>query len=325
VRLNCHLIHLGDEPLLVPTRFSLKSGHLSGGVIGPEQNDRADNPGGQTRTFSAVASHMDIEKVEGLKTEQRKTGSVTLLFGDGGPLFPVPGDYRIQVELTWEHDGRPVRTKAEKSVTILPPQDEAHCKAARAVLDTPEALLTLAFGGDQYPAGNDALRLALDSPVLRPHFRLVEFRIRTQDPQAKEADLNAAFDALTGSPDAVLNADELKYVASVLDKSLKQVRAPDLLKRIFSFLEKQTSQCQPDVETRKQVAKARADLAQALKAAAKAEKPSPDGTGGVWSEAKAVQAGGRQPAPARAAKQAQGSAKLGATRIERKKGAVQKD
>ena len=57
---------------------------------------------------------------------------------------------------------------------VTPPVDDAHAEAALKVLTTPDALLTLALGGDHLDEGIEAIQAALDNPVLRPHFAYIE-------------------------------------------------------------------------------------------------------------------------------------------------------
>jgi hypothetical protein len=52
-----------------------------------------------------------------------------------------------------------------------------------------DTLLSLAIGGDQFTAGNAAIKAALDTPTLKPHFAVVEAkRLLIRDPLKDNSD-----------------------------------------------------------------------------------------------------------------------------------------
>ena len=136
---------------------------------------------------------------------------MTLLLGSEGALFPVPGPHRVRVDVRWDVDGVPHAVSGECTVAVTAAVDDAHAEAAQRVLSTPDALLTLAFGGDHLPEGQEAIAAALENEVLRPHFAYIEakrvaapFFDRPGDPERAAA--------LVGD-DAVMSAPEAAKAA----------------------------------------------------------------------------------------------------------------
>ena len=150
------------ESMSVPTDLSLAAGHVSGTVA---------DPSGTVRSFRSLIHCVDAQS---LGAAERVVSSMTLLCGAEGALFPLAGAHRVRVDVRWDLDGVEYAVGGEVMVTVTAPVDEAHAEAARRVLSTPDALLTLVFGGDHLPEGQEAIAAALDNDVLRPHYAYVE-------------------------------------------------------------------------------------------------------------------------------------------------------
>lgn len=167
VRVELALAHRGGEPLLAPCRPSLMGGHVRGRAIGPD---------GVARRFLPLVRCTDDDELAPLAAGEERRHGLALLRGPDGALFPLPGDYRLEIELRWTLDRRRVRLDAATTVTVDPPPDAASAAAAREVLAAPDLLLAVALGGDHLPEGRRALARALADPVLRPHYAAVEAR-----------------------------------------------------------------------------------------------------------------------------------------------------
>lgn len=165
VRVGVSLQATDDGPVLVPPSLSLGSGFVRGVVI---------DPSGTARTFSPLVLCTDHELLKILEKNECVTDSLTLLRGGQGALFPLAGVYTIQVEAHWHAGGGEMTAVGVANVIITPPVDNSHAAAALKLLSTPDTLLTLVLGGDHVTDGIDAIRQALDNPVLRPHFAYIE-------------------------------------------------------------------------------------------------------------------------------------------------------
>jgi hypothetical protein len=146
----------------VPTDLSLGGGHVSGTVT---------DPAGTVRTFRSLVQCVDKQRLGDADAAQ---GSMTLLRGGEGALFPLAGPHTIRVDVRWDLDGEPLAVSGEGAVMITGPVDDAHAEVALRVLTTPATLVTLVLGGDHLPAGQEAIAAALDNDVLRPHFAYTE-------------------------------------------------------------------------------------------------------------------------------------------------------
>ena len=202
VRANLKLINTTHEPLPVPSSLSIKTGCLSGKVI---------DQSGIVRTFSTIVRQVDEIDLQMLQPSQSLRHSLTLLRGGQGALFPSAGIYQIQIDLTWEVNDYSVRASGKTTVMITPPVDEGHAKAAMKVLSTPDTLLTLAIGGDHLQDGVEAIQVALNNLVLRPHFAYIEAKRLAQRFGKRKADLSAAAELIDDT--TVMNPAEIKKAA----------------------------------------------------------------------------------------------------------------
>ncbi len=205
VRVSFALVNKGCESVPVPSRLSLKSGHVTGAVVGPS---------GATRTYSTIVRYLDEAKPEMLEPKMSVGDSLTLLRGPEGALFPSSGLHRVVVTLSWDAAGTPVRLTGETHVMVTPAVDDAHAKAALRILTTPDALVTLAVGGDHVPEGIAAIQAGIENPVLRPHFAYVESKRLAQRFGTRKPDLKSAAALLTDQ--TVMSPAEVKKAATIL-------------------------------------------------------------------------------------------------------------
>lgn len=207
VRVNYTLVNTGDEPVPVPRRLGLKEGNVTGRVI---------DASGNVRIFSTIIRYLDTFDMQMLEKDDSMSNSLTLLRGPEGALFPSAGMYRIIVTVSWELDNVPVALWGETSVMVTPPVDDQHARAALKVLNTPDALLTLAIGGDHLAEGIEAVHTALNNPVLHPHFAYVEAKRLAQRSGKRKSNLKAA---------AALITDATVMSPAEVHKAAKMVKA----------------------------------------------------------------------------------------------------
>jgi hypothetical protein len=108
-----------------------------------------------------------------------------------------------------------VIVRGSTSVIVTGAVDEAHALAANAVLTSPDALLTLVIGGDHLDEGIQAIRTALNNPVLRPHFTYIEAKRVGARFGKRKADVAAA-SRLLGEK-TILNSAEQRKAQKMFD------------------------------------------------------------------------------------------------------------
>ncbi len=230
VRVNLDMSNIGEYEALVPKSLSLKSEHVTGKVVGPH---------GETRTFRGLIRCIEDEETEVLKPNGQKCHSLTLLRGYEGALFPAPGMYKITVDVQWEVEEIRFQVSGETSVMVTPPVDDSHAAAALKILSEPDALLTLAIGGDHLEKGICAIHAGLENPVLRPHFAVVEAKRLCSRFGKRSPDFDAAFDLI--DENAVLSGAEIKRLAELVQKADKDTRKCEKTKSVISILQKKAS------------------------------------------------------------------------------------
>lgn len=208
VRVDLVLTNTGDDDTLAPESLSLKSGLVEGRVTGPD---------GQVREFRPLVHCVESHPVALLEPGGTVAGSLTLLRGPQGALFPAPGAYSIEVEARWDDGGAEACVVGQANVMVTSAAGEAHAAAALKVLSEPDTLLALAIGGDHLEAGNAAIDAAMADEVLRPHFAYVEARRLGTRFGRRKADPAAARSALDDG--AVLNRSEAGKVPALCGRA----------------------------------------------------------------------------------------------------------
>jgi hypothetical protein len=202
VRVGVSLQASDEAPVQVPPSLSLGSGFVRGMVI---------DPSGTARSFSPLVLCTDHESLQTLEKNQSVTDSLTLLRGGQGALFPSAGVYTIQVEAHWEAAGAEISAVGEASVIVTSPVDDSHAAAALKILTTPDTLLTVVLGGDHLTDGIEAIQLALNNPVLRPHYAYIEAKRLATRFGKRKPDQKAAAALLDEAP--VLSDSERQKAA----------------------------------------------------------------------------------------------------------------
>lgn len=215
VRVDVTLRNAGPDPVPAPVDLSLKSGHVHGTVT---------DPSGTVRSFRPLVRHTEPRRLEELARGELRSGSLTLLRGVEGPLFPSAGDHTIEVRVEWEIDGVVHQAAGSGAVAVSPAVDEAHAEAARRIMRAPDALLTLALGGDHLPGGVNAIRAALANDVLRPHYAYVEAKRLASRFQQRPADLAGAAELIDA--DSVMSATEIDKAARLVEAAVERGEAP---------------------------------------------------------------------------------------------------
>ena len=118
--------------------------------------------------------------------------AMTLMRGAEGALFGSPGVHEIRVEVHWDADGMVARVAGSATVMVTAAVTAGHAAAAHKVLATPDAHLVLAIGGDHLEDGIQAIKAALDEPVLRPHFAVIEAKRLARRFGKRKPDMKAA-------------------------------------------------------------------------------------------------------------------------------------
>jgi Matrixin len=183
VRVTLTVRNVGPQPVPAPVDLSLQAGHVSGCVT---------DPSGAARSFRSIVHSPEPRRLEPLASGAERTGSITLLRGADGALFPGTGRHPIDVVMEWEVEGEPVRVAGAADVEISSPTDEDHARAARRVIDAPDALLTIALGGDHLVDGVAAIGTALANEQLKPHFAYLEAKRLASRFQERPADVESA-------------------------------------------------------------------------------------------------------------------------------------
>lgn len=223
VRVDVKMVNQTGQPLPAPNSLSLKSGNVHGVVI---------DPSGTARTFWPLVQCADTDHVDTLDIDGTVSNSLTLLRGPNGALFPMAGLYRIVVDAEWDIEGFPVKASGSADIMVTPPQDEAHASAALKVLSSADTLLAMVIGGDHLADGIEAIQAALDNPVLKPHYAVIEAK-RLGKSKADVKTSNAYVDDGTVASEA-----EVKSWSAILGSAADGKEAKALLKETEAMLKK---------------------------------------------------------------------------------------
>jgi hypothetical protein len=205
VRVRLRIKNTSNQQQKVPSSLSLKMGVVDGRVVGPDGNER---------TFWPLKKWEDSDASAVLVPGETMTYAMTLLRGAQKSLFPMPGNHRIRANVAWDVEGNSVYLDSEATVTVTPPVDDNHRAAALKIISTPDTLLSLAIGGDQFKEGNKAIEAAMGNPVLKPHFAIVQARLFLvgTDPTDPVKGCNLMEDSM------VVSFDEIDSASKLLEK-----------------------------------------------------------------------------------------------------------
>ncbi|KAK5715294.1 hypothetical protein LTR17_016810 [Elasticomyces elasticus] len=168
VRVNLILTNHGDSSVKAPSSINLKSPFLSGTVTAAFITPQ---------TFNPLIYCTDSCPTSELRSKESRKGSITLLRGAHGSLFPTTGLFTVTVNLVWPLDTiASCRTSGSCTVFITPTSDPSHAKAAHKVLANPDVHVSLMVGGDsqRLEKGRAAIDVAIQDTTLRGHYALTE-------------------------------------------------------------------------------------------------------------------------------------------------------
>ncbi len=226
VRVDVAITNTTDDPLSLPADLGLKTGFVSG---------RVTDAGGTVRRFSTIVHCIDDEPMADREPGEKATGSLTLLRGPDGALFPSAGMYRIEVDARWDIDEVPVWASGESMVMVTGAENADHASAAMAVLAEPDLLLTVAIGGDHLHDGLEALERAMDDPVLAPHYAVTKAKQVGRRFQERRADAGDAAQLIT--EDTVMSGHEMASLAAMAkDASSGRKKTPAAVEAMVEVL-----------------------------------------------------------------------------------------
>lgn len=211
VRVHVALLNRGEQARLAPASLSFRDGHVSGRVY--DEN-------GNCREFRSLFLCIDERAPVKLEPGDRIEHSFTLLRGPHGALFPHAGSFRVEFEIRWEQDTTHFLTTGSCNVKVAKPRNPSHEVAARRLLETPDATLSLILAGDHLPEGRAAIQAVLDNKVLHSHYAVIEARRLATRFKDRPVDVNGAANVLDES--TVMTPSEIRRLALLADDAPKE-------------------------------------------------------------------------------------------------------
>lgn len=211
VKLQLRLTNRSDGPLPGPSVLSLAKGSVFGRVIGP---------GSQVHPFSAAAPYDFLGTKELPKGESLYRGE-TLWRGPKGPLFPVPGFYRIEVEAGWVGPGGIAQASTQCEVLVTMPRNRRHQRVALDLLRSEDLAILLIFRSVPSESAQYKERLEAAVRVLWRAFEVEELKAILAPIEAlrlADTDLKSA---------ACLIEKKSQMTSSEIEDLLKEVREAD--------------------------------------------------------------------------------------------------
>ena len=167
VRIDVKLTNTSEAPMLAPRDVGLRSACMTGFV---------QDASGRVRTFRPLVHCVDSIDTAVLEAGESIAGSMTLLRGAEGALFPSSGVSQIFLKAGWDVGDCSVQATVtgKTTVFITDAHDSKHAAAAHKILTTPDAHLVLVLGGDHLEDGIKAIQQAVEDKTLGPHYAAVE-------------------------------------------------------------------------------------------------------------------------------------------------------
>lgn len=185
VRINVKLTNTGESSMLAPREVGLKSACMAGFV---------QDPSGRFRTFRPLVHCADTVDMALLGPGRSVAGSMSLLRGAEGALFPSSGASEIVLKASWYvgNDSAKTMVVGKTMVFVTEAHEPNHAAAAQKIMTTPDAHLVLVLGGDHLKEGVEAIQQAVKDETLGPHYATVEARRLAQPFRDRCADCEKA-------------------------------------------------------------------------------------------------------------------------------------
>jgi hypothetical protein len=209
VRIRVKVTNTSGQPQSAPISLNLRTGIIDGSVSDPVGNER---------TFWPLKKWEDSDPGGILGPYETRIYAMTLLRGPQKALFPMAGDHNVRIRATWQWKGNNFYLEAKSSVRVTPPVDDDHRTAALRILSTPDALLSIAIGGDHLIEGNKAIDFAMRNPILRPHFAIIQAKLLLTGPQPHKINPEMACSLIDNK--VVMSFDEIGSISQLLHKLL---------------------------------------------------------------------------------------------------------
>lgn len=199
VRVNLTLTNMGKSPLMVPSDINLRSPFFSGTVTA----NFITAPG----IIVPLVYCTDSNPISELKAGESRSGSITLLRGRSGSLFPTSALYTITVNVAWPIDINFTSYVFGKcNVFIRPPTNSK--LAFRLLADSDLHLLMMTGGDDpRFERSQEIIHAAMKDDTMKQHFAFAEAKRLAKKFGKREGDAAAAGRVLAGM-NAVLTRDE---------------------------------------------------------------------------------------------------------------------
>lgn len=229
VRLQLRLWNSGRRGVMAPARLGLMTGHVAGWVMRTEPGKRTPPPaarGALRHRFRSLTLPEIADWLQPLapRSRETRTGSMSLLRGPAGALFPEVGTYTIEVEVFCARGHRNLRVTARCVVRVVA-GGGVDLAPARAVLAEPQSHLLLELGGAHLKRGVDVVQRANRESILRPHWRFTEARWKTlsRSPEYREAA------EILADPEMVMHAGDVEEGFELLTRIQRGLGASDPL------------------------------------------------------------------------------------------------
>jgi hypothetical protein len=205
VRMEITLLNASTERRLVPTKLSMKYGLIKGRVI---------DASGKTNLILPAIVYFDRPLLAYADPGEGITGSLTLMRGKSGPLFPSPGSYTLEIQITWRDNGVNKQVLNSINVDIAFAQNDQQERIAHDILKNPDVFLSLLVTGDHLEEGNKIVKSALADSVLRDHYSFIEAKRLASNFGKRKADLEEVSRLITF--DTVMTKEETKKITGLL-------------------------------------------------------------------------------------------------------------
>lgn len=226
VRLHLRLWNSGRRGVAAPARLRLITGHVEGWVMRTEPGRRPPLAARAAlrHRFRSLTLPEIADWLQPLPPRSReiRTGSMSLLRGPGGALFPETGTYTIEVEVYCARGHRNLRVTARCVVRVVAGVG-VDLAAARAVLAEPQSHLLLELGGIHLRRGVGVVQRANIDSGLQPHWRFTEARWKTL---SRSREFREAAEILA-DPRMVLHAGDVEEGFELLTRIQRELGASD--------------------------------------------------------------------------------------------------
>lgn len=222
-RFDLTLKNTKNSPINVPISIGLNHSFLQ---------IRVTNEQGEENHVRSIFRLTDFDPTRDLDPNDKVEGSVTILGGSSGPLFPKPGLYKLTFTISWLSHNKAWKIECEESVRI--DQEDKTSKLSDRINQDSETTLALILGHKYRFENEQIIEEAIKDAILGGHFHYLWIRNFIEKNSPDNNNVKRLSDEILKKK-TILNKQEASKLLQWLELAPNKTDDLEKLKSHFSY------------------------------------------------------------------------------------------